>query len=221
MSTSSTGNVTGYENISQTTANSTTTSAAKKTMGKDDFMQMLIAQMKNQDPTAPMSGTDFAAQLAQYSQLEQLTNMSSEIKNQSLNMYSMAQTQAVGMIGKTVTADGGNTIKTSGGSVDVAYSLANDAAQVEIDIRDQSGKLVKTINASNQAAGSNKVAWDTSTVPDGVYTYEVTAKDLSGSSVDATTVSSGTVSAVQFKDSQIYATVNGQEVAMSSITAVA
>lgn len=219
-SVSPTGNVTGYEDLSKTTSTSPTASSVKS-LGKDDFLQMLIAQMKSQDPSASTGGTDFSTQLAQYSQIEPLSNMTPEIQNQSLSMNTSAQTQAVAMIGKTVTVEGGNTLTTSGGPVDVGYSLAKDAAQVEIDIRDQSGNLVKAIDASDQSAGGNQVTWDASTVPDGTYTYAVAAKDSEGNSVDATTLSSGTVSAVQFKNNQIYAIVNDQEVSLSSITPAA
>ena len=57
----------------------TTTASAKNVLGKDDFLKMMIAQLKNQDPMNPMDGTAFTAQLAQFSSLEQLQNVNTQL----------------------------------------------------------------------------------------------------------------------------------------------
>lgn len=75
-----------------------------KAMGKDDFLKMLIAQLKNQDPTNPQQGTEFAAQLAQYSSLEQLTNLNETMTRQGLSNNKLIEAQAVNLIGKQITA---------------------------------------------------------------------------------------------------------------------
>ncbi|MGF7029729.1 flagellar basal-body rod modification protein FlgD [Paenibacillus mucilaginosus] len=69
-----------------------------KTLGKDEFLKILITQMKNQDPTQPLQDKEFIAQMAQFTSVEQLTNMGSEMKllRQSLGFAS-------GLIGKNVT----------------------------------------------------------------------------------------------------------------------
>jgi flagellar basal-body rod modification protein FlgD len=99
MSDSTTVN--GIDNIIKqySSTNSTKTSAAQS-MGKEDFLKMLVAQLKNQDPLNPMSGTDFATQLAQFSSLEQLTNLNQGITNLGLYQTSQANLQAVNLIGK-------------------------------------------------------------------------------------------------------------------------
>ncbi len=75
-------------------------------LGQDDFLKILITQLSYQDPTAPMEDKEFIAQMAQFSSLEQMTNMSSEFKKLSgtLNLNS-----AIGMIGKNVTITSGDS----------------------------------------------------------------------------------------------------------------
>lgn len=76
----------------------------EKALGKNDFLKMLIAQLKNQDPLNPQQGTEFAAQLAQYSGLEQLTNLNTTMQSQTQNIMNLINTQAINLVGKEVTA---------------------------------------------------------------------------------------------------------------------
>jgi len=212
-------NLTGLEDIVKATSNKTTT-ATQKSLGKDDFLKMLLAQLKNQDPTQPMSGTDFSAQLAQFSQLEQLRNMSDDIKNQSLTMMTMSQTQAIGMIGKEVSASGINSVTANGSPVDLSYVLDKDAAQVVVSILDKDGKVVKSIENYNVKAGPNKVTWKMDAGTTGSYTYQVAAMDENNNDLGAKTSASGLVDSVQFKDNKIYVIVNGQELPFADVKAV-
>jgi flagellar basal-body rod modification protein FlgD len=199
-----------------TTAQTTTT----KTLGKDDFMKLLLAQLKNQDPLKPLDGTDFAAQLAQFSSLEQLSNMNTELKNLSVNQMTMNYTQSVNMIGKDVVTNTGNSLVVSGPTTDLNYKLATDAESVTISILDKEGKLVKTWDETAQKMGMNKATWDTSTVEKGDYTYQITAKDSQGQTVSVDTMTSGLVTAVHFRNNQILVTVGGREIPLSSIIEV-
>lgn len=219
MATSATSstNITGYESIAKTTSASATTTS-QKAMGKEDFLKMLVAQLKNQDPLNPMDGTDFTAQLAQFSSLEQLSNLNTQIQNQTLSMTSMAHSQAVNMIGKNVTVSGTNTLSASGQPLDIGYSLDGDASQVMVNILDKTGDVVETLSASDQKSGQNSITWNMSAGTRGDYTFQVLAKDLSGNDVGATASTRGTVEAVQFKDNQIYLIVNGQQVPFSDVT---
>lgn len=82
---------------------------AQQSLGKDDFLKLLITQLSNQDPTSPMENTEFIAQMAQFSSLEQMTNMSSEFSK--LNSV-LVSNNAVGTIGKTVDLDLGGAVTT-------------------------------------------------------------------------------------------------------------
>ncbi len=94
-------------------------------LGKDDFLKLLITQLTNQDPTSPMEDTQFISQMAQFSSLEQMTNM-----NESFNkMAAMINAgQAASTLGKTVDLDIGDT--TAQGVVEATSFGANPQVMV-------------------------------------------------------------------------------------------
>lgn len=98
---------------------------ASQSLGKDDFLKLLIAQLANQDPTSPMENTEFIAQMAQFSSLEQMTNMSTEFSKLASMMNS---NEAVSTIGKTVELSVGDSIIS--GTVDAATRGTNPQVQV-------------------------------------------------------------------------------------------
>ena len=94
-------------------------------LGKDDFLKLLITQLSNQDPTSPMEDTQFISQMAQFSSLEQMTNM-----NESFNKMAamINSSQAKSTLGKTVEVDLGDT--TSQGVVEATSFGANPQVMV-------------------------------------------------------------------------------------------
>ncbi|MBP5176918.1 MAG: flagellar hook assembly protein FlgD [Treponema sp.] len=88
-----------------------------QSLGKDDFLKLLICQMQNQDPTDPMDNTEFIAQMAEFSTLEQMTNMNTNFER--LNTM-LTSNNAMGTIGRTVEIDLGDTT-TSGVVQAVTY----------------------------------------------------------------------------------------------------
>lgn len=213
-------------NVTNTTNNtslaSQLSSATSKTtsLGKDDFLKMLVAQLKNQDPLNPMDGTEFAAQLAQFSSLEQLSNMNTQLQTLGLYQKTMISTEAVNLLGKEVTVGQGNQFQVEGDTAGFSYSLAGDAAQVSISILDESGNEVDRVDVGKQSAGQQNMTWSKGNNDNGLYSYKVTAVDANGDTVTVTSMTTGKVTAVQYKDNAIYLTVNGQEVAFSNIVSV-
>ncbi len=96
-----------------------------QSLGKDDFLKLLIVQMQNQDPTDPMDNTEFIAQMAEFSTLEQMTNMNSNFEN--LNSM-LTSNNAMGTIGKKVDINLGDAT-TSGVVQAVTYG---NAPQVKV-----------------------------------------------------------------------------------------
>jgi flagellar basal-body rod modification protein FlgD len=209
--------------IPSTTAGSTNGTAAatqkSNTLGKDDFMKMLIAQLQNQDPLNPMDGKDFAAQLAQFSSLEQLANLNTTMSSLPTYLQSFSNAQMVGLIGNDAMAKG-NTINVSGSTTNVVFSLPSAIQSGTIKIYDQNGLQIGTMSVGSQKAGINTVIWDTSTIAKGNYTFDVNGVDANGKAITADALISGRVTGTSFKDSTAYLTINGQKVAFSDVVAI-
>ncbi len=117
---------------SPATAASGTAVSSQKTMGKNEFLQLLVAQMKNQDPMNPLNSTQFATQLAQFNSVEQLINLNNGVQalTNSQNMMStgLTNTMAASIAGKSVKAISDAVYHTSGKSTDLHYQLAGPAS---------------------------------------------------------------------------------------------
>ena len=84
---------------------------ASRELGKDDFLKLLMAQMTNQDPTSPMENTEFIAQMAQFTSLEQMTNMSNNFEKMAAMINS---SEAQSLLGRTIQIDLGAEQATTG-----------------------------------------------------------------------------------------------------------
>ena len=105
----------------------TQTSASAEILGKDDFLNLLVAQLQHQDPLNPAESTEFTAQLAQFSSLEQLSNINDNLKNMELFQTSVTNSQAVSYIGKEITAKGNASAEVQG---DVLVHTIRDVGAV-------------------------------------------------------------------------------------------
>lgn len=220
MSTST--NAVSGSSTSQVTANS------KTTMGKDDFLRLLITQMQNQDPMDPMKGTDYAAQLAQFTSLEQLSNINTNL-NQSLNASalmtnSITNALATTFIGKDVRASADSFQYTAGATVNVGYSLPSSAESSTVKIYDSSGNLIRTLTGGT-SNGINTLSWDGkndkgASVGSGKYTFKVQATDQKGAALPATTYLMGKVTGVRFKSEGAFFVIDGMEVPLSNIVEI-
>jgi flagellar basal-body rod modification protein FlgD len=199
-------------------------SSTKNLMGKDDFLKLLTTQLQHQNPLNPLDGTEFTAQLAQFSSLEALQDISSQIKEMVMSQNLMQAAIATGMIGKKVkTGDGEISLK---GKAEINYSLPQDAARVKISILDSSGKLVREVETTTQASGSRTYIWDGKdsngkVLPDGTYKFKVEAFSASGNQIEVTPLSGGTVTGVSIENNTIYLVLDGnRKIPMSEVTEV-
>jgi flagellar basal-body rod modification protein FlgD len=204
-------------NATSTTPTATSTTNA---LGEDDFLKMLLVELKNQDPLNPMDGKDFAAQLAQFSSLQQLTNLNTTMSSLPTDIKSLNNAQMVNMIGMTATVNG-NVINATGSTANVVFTLPSDIQSGTIKIYNSSGAQVATLPTGSLKAGMNSVTWNCGNNSTGNYTFDISATDKSGNQVTPSALMSGTVTGVSFNGGQAYLTINGQQVAFSDIVSVA
>jgi flagellar basal-body rod modification protein FlgD len=103
--------ITGTTTATTATAATSSTKKADPVLGKDDFLKLMVAQMKNQDPMNPSDDKDNIAQMAQFSSLEQITNLATATQDLA---NKMSLTQNIGLLGHTVTYTGANGTAVSG-----------------------------------------------------------------------------------------------------------
>jgi flagellar basal-body rod modification protein FlgD len=194
-------------------------------LGKDDFLKLLIAQLSAQDPLDPMGAQDFSAQLAQFSGLEQMTNVNTNLEILQKLQTASQNTSSLNLIGKTVESYGNAFNHSANSSETLSYSLASDAVSVRIDMFDSTGSQVDMIRLDNQGQGKNTASWDGfdkhgNPLPAGTYSYTVKADNQAGVPIAVDTFSSGLVSDVVFGKDETYAIVNGKELPISAIKRV-
>lgn len=181
--------------INTATATTGATSDAKvfqNSMGKEEFLKLLVVQLQNQDPLSPMDSQDFSAQLAQFSSVEQLTNIDSNLEKSIQADVVLSQTinntLATTLIGKQVTAAGNQIELVEGKTTGVPFELQSEAQEVTVTITDQAGNVVRRLEGQSMDSGIQSLEWDGLDddgveLPEGLYTFSVQAKDASGGEV--------------------------------------
>lgn len=199
--------------------------SAKQSMGKEEFLSLLIAQLKNQDPLSPMDNTEFTAQMAQFSSLEQLFNVNDNLVNLQALSASVSNTQALSLIGKEVTAEGDSVYLENGQTSTISFNLGESAASVRILLIDGAGEAVRTIYRGALPEGGHEVVWDGmadggGTAADGLYSYVVDAVNSSGGQVETDTYMRGIVEAISMDSGITYVQIGDAKIMISEISEV-
>ena len=213
--------------LNPVTAGSTEPAASKASvLGKDDFLNLLITQLQNQDPLNPTDSTEFTAQLAQFSSLEQLNNVNDNLEQLQNYQAAANNSQAVSLLGKEITANGNSLKLTDGEPIDCDFNLGNDAATAVVNIYDSTGGFVKAIESEGLSAGRHTLVWDGADkngnpATDGSYTFEILAADANGQKVNATALFTGTVDTVTFENNTPFLISGDQRIAVGDVIKVA
>lgn len=188
------------------------------------FLKLLIAQMKNQDPTKPQDPTQMVTQLAQFNTLQQQISSNQYLK-QMASAQSSNSSNAASYLGHTAVV---NTSKFSFDGTNAQKFLVNlssAAANATVNVVDSNGNTVATLNNGALPAGTTPLSWSGTmsnglTAPIGQYSIQVNATDSSQQSVSSTTQTMGTVSAVDLSSTGTQLVVNGSPVSMSNISQI-
>lgn len=197
---------------------------SKGSLGKDDFLKLLVTQLQYQDPLNPTDNTQFVAQLAQFSSLEGLTNLQKTAEGMKGSLDSMQDYSSAALIGRSVKADG-DSFEFSGSPVTLGYSVMDNAASAVMTVRDSAGRLVSSADIGAVAAGDHLAEWDGrdnngTVMGPGDYTFMVSAKGADNSMVKTSTYVTGPVKGVSLEDSGAQLLVGSSKVARDRIKAV-
>ncbi|MDG5766744.1 flagellar hook capping FlgD N-terminal domain-containing protein [Balneolales bacterium ANBcel1] len=199
--------------------------AKRNEMGQQQFLQLLVSQMRHQDPLNPLDGADFAAQLAQFNSVEQLINVNQGInklqESQDMMSTGLTNSLAASLTGKNVKALSDVVMLNSGESSKINYKLNNSASQVDIVIRNESGREIRRESVSNMAGGDHSWEWDGrneygNRVPDGNYRVSIEASNEE-SGVAALTYVEGVASKVRYTGDGVKLTVNGIDIPIGDV----
>jgi flagellar basal-body rod modification protein FlgD len=192
-------------------------------MGKDEFLKLLTFQLQNQDPMNPMDQSKFTGELAQFSQLEQLTSLNKKFDEGNKTQGIQDKFYAASFVGKKVVTTGSSIdLKESGDPGEVLFKLDGQASKVMVRILDAKNNVAGEIWKEGLSQGSHQVTWDGvaldgSPAVKGRYTAQVKAWDEMGQEVGTRTEATGVVQSVTFDQGEPVLTVNGQKVYLRDV----
>lgn len=197
--------------------------AGNDKMDKDAFFKLMLAQMKNQDPTNPMQSHEMAAQLASFTSLEQMQNMNKTLTEMSNAQKPMEQFQVLQFLGKSVAGDSSKLYRSKGDKDhDMLFDLPMNATETEIKIKNADGDVVKTYKLNNLKQGSNRLTWNGmdekgTVLPEGEYQFSVVAKNEQDKKVAIKTDFEGVISGVNYTKEGPVLMVGNQSVRLRDV----
>lgn len=186
-------------------------------LNQQDFLNLLVTQLQNQDPLNPVDNAEFMSQTTAFSQLNEMTNMNSSL-TKMLDLLSMqaynnsSLTAGTGFIGKEIEYQT-NTVTVGGDSLqNIAFYLESDAVagKSQINVYNEEGSCVAIVKPDKDlTSGQNIIHWDGSgvggvEVPDGTYYFEVQAYNSAGEQVAVQEYGTGIVQGVKMSNGVLY-----------------
>ncbi|MDO9623036.1 MAG: flagellar hook assembly protein FlgD [Pseudomonas sp.] len=161
-----------YQIKSETTAN--------KDLGKNEFLNLLVAQLNNQNPLEPQSNGEFIAQLAQFSQVEGIEKLNSSMGSLLSGYQSSQALQASSLVGRKVIIPTDKAVVDTSESFKASMVLPASSSNVYVNVYNNAGSVVSRINMGEQAAGNVSFIWDGkdasgNQLPPGTYKFEAQA----------------------------------------------
>jgi flagellar basal-body rod modification protein FlgD len=165
---------------------------ADNELGQDAFLKLLLAQLENQDPLSPTENTEFVAQLAEFTNVENLDQLNSNFESLSASLLSNQALEATSLVGTPVSVTTDTSILGADGLVSGAIEIPSSTSDLNLKIYDEAGSLVESIDLGGKVAGNTLFRWDgynmevdgdlidwqsshEEGLPTGTYTFEATA----------------------------------------------
>lgn len=204
--------------------------AANKQLGKQDFLQLLVTQLKYQDPMQPTENQEFVAQLAQFGSLEGTQNINSSIEKLSEKIEALVANQtgastaisnatATNLMGKYVRVSASDIVYTSGQKKPVEISVHTDVgADSVLSVLDSEGEIINVMPL--QSGAETKINWDGTRMdgtkaPTGNYSLKVTSRD--GTQDTGYAYFEDKVAGIAYSKTGMRLEIKGQSIAMDKV----
>lgn len=192
-------------------------------MGKDEFLKLLTYQLKNQDPMNPMENGKLSGELAQFSQLEQLSNLNTKFDNLNANRAMESQYYGASFLGKEVVTTG-QTLNYKGNNeeANMMFKLDKAASKVLARVYDSQNNIIGEVWKENIGRGNQTFTWDGTTLDGGSaakgdYKVQIFAWDETSEPIKVETKVTGTVESVFFENGETVLTVSGKKVFLRDV----
>lgn len=207
-----------------TAATSSGTTNPKGVLGKDDFLKLLLLELKYQDPTSPMDSEKILAQTSQLATLESSENTNKALTTLAASLSSSMQYSGIAAIGKIADTGSNAVVLKEGSPVDFELYFPTALQNGDINILDNNGKILRTMKIGATDAGVAKYAWDGkdsngAALKEGIYYIESTYTDTAGASATSR-IGRYPIESIKFDGGKTYAKLGSSYVDFSTIKEV-
>lgn len=198
------------------------TGKKKNELGKDDFIKLMSAQLKHQDPISPVKNEQMAAQLAQFSALEQMVNVNTNLEKMAAGQKPQENVLAASLIGKRVLTDSSKFSYAKGTQPEMKFDLPADADRVTLSVVTDKGEVIREYELGGVKKGAQSIKWDGKNSKGqeqqvGEFTFRVNATDANNKPVLAKTSTSGLVTGVVFEQGKPLLLVDDQKIPLDVV----
>jgi len=211
-------------NAATATGASTNPTSKNSSLNQADFLNIFVTQLKHQDPLQPLDNNQMASQMAQFSMVQSLNDMTATLKSMESSQAAVNNLQAASLVGKKVEVKGSTLSLSQGTASDGSYQLEKPG-KATIKILDEKGSLVRIIESGVTDTEKQKFIWDGKSqqgaaLPDGQYRFQVEAVDAQGAAIEVKTTMVGKVDGVTLDQGKAYLQIGSNKVLLSEIMAI-
>jgi len=211
-------------NAATATGASTNPTSKNSSLNQADFLNIFVTQLKHQDPLQPLDNNQMASQMAQFSMVQSLNDMTASLKSMESSQAAVNNLQAASLVGKKVEVKGSALSLSQGTASDGSYQLEKPG-KATIKILDEKGSLVRVIESGVTDTQKQKFLWDGknqqgAALPDGQYRFQVSAVDAQGAAIEVKTTMVGKVDGVTLDQGKAYLQIGSNKVLLSEIMAI-